>query len=178
MDLSIPRGHSGPVEKGEVLVIYNEAASGILAWTKGVLVQNAIPKVGVGFMMAWVVGFQEVAVPPMALALGFWFLDFVMGVLRAVADPEVKLSTQKAARGALKPIVIMVLALTAFGIEEVIHLSSGLDLAGKVVMAVMVGIVWEECVSIQTNGSFFFRRIEAGFRGAKKILMGGKDGDG
>lgn len=169
MRLSVPIHGASPFDE-EDSVIYASTWSSILLWVKMVFVQNTVPKVGISLLAAWVVGFQEVAGPPLALALLFWALDFSLGIVRSFADPEVRLSSAKAAKGVLKPLVIIILALAAFALEEMVHLAIGYRLAGKLVMGVMIGIVWEECVSIQEKGRFFFRRFDAGFKIGRRLL--------
>ena len=176
MRLSVPIHGASPFDE-EDSVIYASTWSSILLWVKMVFVQDAVPKVGIALLAAWVVGFQEAAGQPLALALMFWALDFVLGIVRSVADPEVKLDTVKAAKGALKPLVIVVLALAAFGIEEMINLSIGYHLNGKLVLGVMIGIVWEECVSIQEKGRFFYGRFDTGFKLGRRLLGQDKEED-
>lgn len=176
MRLSVPIHGASPFDE-EDSVIYASTWSSVLLWMKMVFVQDTVPKIGVALLAAWVAGFEAAAGPPLTLALMFWFLDFVLGIVRSIADPEVRLDTAKAAKGALKPLVIVVLALAAFGIEEMINLSIGYHLNGKLVLGVMIGIVWEECVSIQEKGRFFFRRFDAGFELGRRLLGQDKEED-
>lgn len=123
------------------------------------VVQKPLPKLGLGALLAAVAHAQEAFGTALFFVMMAWFIDFAVGVLRAIVDPEVELQLARARNGVMKGLVIPLLVIMAALIEGMTLLTIGWDPGGKLILAVCVALFWEEALSIQKNGRHFFRAL-------------------
>ena len=133
-------------------------ASWMVPWLQE-LAQDPAPKLGLAALIAAMAQMQNVLWVPMAFVLGAWGIDFSVGVLSAIADPEVRIDTEKAWRGVVKGLVIPLLLLLAAILEQMTAVVMGWNPDGKVVLVVAVAMLWEEATSVQRNSRRFYRSL-------------------
>ena len=148
-----------PEERQEVDA-YRPASlvSWLLPWGQQ-LVENPLPKVGLAAMVMAITRATDTLAVPFVYCMAAWSVDFAVGALRAIADPKVKLSTERAWHGIIKGLAIPCLLLLAAIIEGMTFEAVGWYPEGKLVLLVAVGIVWEEATSAQRNGKHFFKSL-------------------
>ncbi len=76
-------------------------------------------------LIAAVAQIQNMLWVPMAFVLAAWAVDFGVGVLRALADPEVRIDTEKAWAGVLKGLAIPLLLVLAALMEGMTLITIG-----------------------------------------------------
>ena len=126
-------------------------------YVQDTVTHSLVPKVGIGALVAVLAQMQGAFGIPFWLLLGAWCVDWATGVLRAIADPNVKLRADKARNGALKLLVIFLVVIMAAFIEGMTFEILGWDPAGKLIMTVTVAMFWEEAISFQGNAQFFVK---------------------
>ena len=127
------------------------------AYLQDTITHSPIPKVGMGALVAVLAQMQGAFGIPFWFLLGAWGVDWATGVLRAIADPKVKLRADKARNGVLKLLVIFLVVIMAAFIEGMTFEILGWDPAGKLIMTVTVAMFWEEAISFQGNAQFFVK---------------------
>lgn len=130
-----------------------------MGWAADLWQKNTIGKVGMGVVVAAMARIETAFGVLLLYVIIAWAVDFLVGIARAIADPERKLRGDKARNGALRLLVIVMIAVMAAVMEGVTFQVLGWDPGGKLVSAVLVAMFWEETVSIQRNGRFFYRRL-------------------
>ncbi len=129
-----------------------------LPWLQS-LGQDSVPKLGMAALVAAVTQIQNVLWVPMAFVLAAWAVDFGVGVLRALADPDVRIDSEKAWGGVLKGLAIPLLLVLAALLEGMTQIVMGWNPDGKLVLIVAVAMLWEEATSVQRNGRHFYRSL-------------------
>ena len=127
------------------------------AYLQDTVTHSPIPKLGMGALVAVLAQMQGAFGIPFWFLLGAWCVDWATGVLRAIADPKVRLRLDKARNGVLKLLVIFLVVIMAALIEGMTFEIIGWDPAGKLIMTVTVGMFWEEAISFQRNAQFFVK---------------------
>lgn len=109
---------------------------------------------------------------PIGVVLAVWFLDWFLGSLRALGDPDEAWSSRKAAQAWLKPLAIVSIALLARCLELAVLMAIDYDLAGRVVLVTGVGMIWEDAGSAAANARFWYQKAGLGgaLRTAKRFL--------
>ena len=126
-------------------------------YVQDTVTHSLVPKVGIGALVAVLAQMQGAFGIPFWFLLGAWSVDWATGVLRAIADPKVKLRADKARNGVLKLLVIFLVVIMAAFIEGMTFEILGWDPAGKLIMTVTVAMFWEEAISFQGNAQFFVK---------------------
>ena len=126
-------------------------------YVQDTVTHSPVPKVGIGALVAVLAQMQGAFGIPFWFLLGAWSVDWATGVLRAIADPKVKLRADKARNGVLKLLVIFLVVIMAAFIEGMTFEILGWDPAGKLIMTVTVAMFWEEAISFQRNAQFFVK---------------------
>ena len=136
-------------------------------WAWQVVGHDTIPKlIGAGSLIVVLDRIETAFSVVMWFVIGAWAVDFGLGVLRAMADPEVELRVDKARNGLMRLLVIPLIAIVAALLEGMTSELIGWDPAGKFVTTACVAMFWEEVISIQRNGRHFYRSLRLRFSGA------------
>lgn len=136
-----------------------------LAWAQRVATEHPVPKVGLAAVIAVIGRVQGAITAALLFVLVAWGVDFVVGVSRSIADPDVRLRFDRVQNGILRLLVIPTIAVMAAMIEGMTFAAIGWDPGGKFVLAVCVAMFWEECISIVRNARFFYRTLRFRFGG-------------
>jgi len=155
------------------LTATGELSGYLFEWLRSALFQSTVPKVS---MTAFVGILSERAYSDGVLlyVLALWLIDFLLGATRALADPEQRLDVAKARRGLLRLLAIPLITYAAALIEMVagsvaklfgdeVAVAMGVGLGGKLVLLALVAMAWEEAISIQRNGRYFYRALRLRF---------------
>lgn len=128
-------------------------------WLQKVTTHEPVGKIGFAAFATAVAQIEGAFTTALMFVLVAWGVDFAVGVARAIADPQVRLVEYKVRHGLLRLLAIPLLAIAAAVIEGMTIAAIAWDPDGKFVLAVCVAMFWEECVSIQRNGQFFYHRL-------------------
>lgn len=109
-----------------------------------------------------------------------WACDFLIGFLRAVHDPSVRIEWIKIFRSAIKLIVIGV-GIVAVHLIENLLMHSGIKTDARLTGAVLIVIGVAESMSVLDNLIYFFPRLAAPAKQIQELLgrvknAGGPDG--
>ncbi|MFW5919719.1 MAG: phage holin family protein, partial [Halanaeroarchaeum sp.] len=143
--------------RGDASVIGVSAYAGL--WLQKVTTHEPVGKIGFAAFATAVAQIEGAFTTALMFVLVAWGVDFAVGVARAIADPTVRLVEYKVRHGLLRLLAIPLLAIAAAIIEGMTIAAIAWDPDGKFVLAVCVAMFWEECVSIQRNGQFFYHRL-------------------
>jgi len=166
-----------------------ELSGYLFEWLRSAALQSTVPKVS---MAAFISVLSERAYSDGVLfyVLGLWLIDFLLGALRALADPDERLELAKARRGLLRLLAIPLITYAAALIEllagsvakmfgDEVAAAMGVGLGGKLVLLALVAMAWEEAISIQRNGRYFYRALRLRFTWPWRDEKPGRgDGDG
>lgn len=146
------------------------------SYVQELVVHAPVPKVGMAAIVALVAQVEQAFVPALLYVLVLWFVDFGLGVAKAIADPETQLTVLRARHGLVRlgaiPLIVLAAAIAeglivevsrVFGEEAALQL--GGHLGGRFILAACVAMAWEELVSIQGHATFFYRRVRIRFAG-------------
>lgn len=140
-------------------------------WTVRVLTHDWWHKLWLSALFA-LTAEVEVLWGPLLVAWVAFLVDWLLGASRALVDPDVPFDRGKAARAWVKPVVILAAAVLARTLEWTAVLALGYDPSGKLVLAVCVGIVYEDAESAVSNFRYWYRQgsLEKVLRRAAGLL--------
>jgi hypothetical protein len=149
----------------------------VAPWLRATFMQDAAPKLAAGTLMAIMANAgQDIAIP-LAFALVAWGCDFAGGIVRALADPTMKINTERAWVGIAKGVMIPCALVFASAVEAASIYFGHVDPGGKIIAVVTLAIVWEEFTSFQRHARFFWRNFRVNL-GGLGIFKGKPDPDG
>lgn len=133
----------------------------LVDYGRGLVTQEPAAKLGMGALLAVMATGREVYGEALAAVILFWAADMLLGMLRAIRDPEVELRWGKALDGILRLVVILI-------VPPIVHIAAsfpdavweGFNLGDRPTLFVIGLLGAQEFFSVIDNAVFLVPGLE------------------